>query len=243
MRRRPSFPPLLILVALLLICGCTGTPTPAPTATAWPPSLTPVPTHPPTETPTPIPPTATRTPPPTATDTPVPPTPTPTQPPPTATSTPKPTLRPASPVPTKSPTAIQPTKPASAPGADVVAARGKETCVNKYVSVSYPWEAEDDPKGRKMYYWDEKWSVYPMFARPNIKFRTVLADCDKENRCKGFTADFCVYVDGGAPPGGTYETEVSLLIASAYPPDRPNGPLHGVKLLATTIAKFSWLIR
>ena len=190
----------------------TFTPSPTPTATA-----TATPTSTPTNTPTP--------------------TPTPTQALPTATAspTPKPTLPPASPAPTKPPTAVAPTRPPAAPGVDVVAERGKETCINKYVSVSYPWEAEQEPQGRKMYYWDEKWSVYPMFARPNIKFRTVLSDCNKDKQCKGFTADFCVYIDGSAPPGGTYETEVSLIVASAYPPDQPNGPIREPKLLAKTV--------
>ena len=123
------------------------------------------------------------------------------------------------------------------PGVDVVAERGKETCTNKYVSVSYPWEAEAAPTGRKMFYWDEKWSVYPMYARPNIKLKTAMSDCNKENQCKGFTADFCVYVDGGAPPGGTYNTELTMIIVSAY----PNGT--GPRLLARFQVPFSWYIK
>jgi hypothetical protein len=105
------------------------------------------------------------------------------------------------------------------------------------VSISYPWEAEADPKGRQMYYWDAKWSVYPMYARPNIKFQTVLSDCTKDRQCKGFTADFCVYVDGGAPQGGPYETEVILMIASMYP------NRTGVHMLGQTTAQFSWVIK
>jgi len=216
----------------------TFTPSPTPTATATAtPTSTPTNTPTPTPTPTQALPTATASPTPKPTLPPASPAPTK---PPTAIA---PTRPPASPAPTKPPTAVAPTRPPAAPGVDVVAERGKETCINKYVSVSYPWEAEQEPQGRKMFYWDEKWSVYPMFARPNIKFRTVLADCNEDQQCKGFTADFCVYVDGGAPPGGSYETEVSLIVASAYPPDRLNGPIRGPKLLATTVAKFSWLIK
>lgn len=228
----------VVLVMVSLVVGCNNVPAPSPTAL---PSATP-PTRPPADTPTPVP-TATNTPLPMATNTPVPPTNSPT-PLPTATAspTPKPTRPPASPAPTKPPATVAPTRPSAAPGVDLVAAKGKETCTNKYVSVSYPWEAEQDPQGRKMYYWDEKWSVYPMYARPNIRFQTVLSDCNKDRQCKGFTADFCVYVDGSAP-NGTVETEVTLLIASAYPPDGPNRPIRQPKLLATTVAKFSWLIQ
>jgi hypothetical protein len=124
------------------------------------------------------------------------------------------------------------------PGVDLVAVRGKESCINKYVSVNYPWEGEADPNGRKMYYWDEHWSVYPMYARPNIKLKTVLSDCNKDTKqCRGFTADFCVYVDGGAPQGGTYNTELTMIIVSAY----PNGT--GLRLLARFPVPFSWYIK
>jgi hypothetical protein len=208
---------LASLVVLTLITGCTGVSAPSPTPTAPLPTdtPTPVPTQPPTDTPTPVPPTATNTPvPPTATDTPVPPSSTPTQPPPTATNTPRPTLPPASPVPTKAPTAIPPTVPPSAPGVDLVAPRGGESCVNKFVAASYPWE--EGPDGRGMYYWDKSWSVYPSYARPNIKFETVKGICNADKQCRGFTADFCVYVDGNAPSGATHETVVTLIIASAF---------------------------
>ena len=232
-----------VLVIVLLVVGCNNTPAPSPTAppSAAPPTLPPT-TRPPADTSTPVP-TATNTPLPTATNTPVPPTSSPT-PPPTATASPtsKPTQRPASPAPTKPPAAVAPTRAPAAPGVDLVATKGRETCTKKYVSVSYPWEGVQDPQGRKMYYWDERWSVYPMYARPNIRFQTVMSDCGKDNQCKGFTADFCVYVDGSAP-NGVVETEVTLLIASALPPDGPNRPIRQPKLLATTVAKFSWLIK
>ena len=207
---------LSLLVVVFTITGCTGVPEPAPAATALPPTatLTSVPTQPPTDTPTPVPPTATYTPLPTATDTPVPPSATPTQPPPTVTHTPKPTLPPASPVPTKAPTAIAPTLPPSAPGVDLVAPRGGESCVNKFVAASYPWEAGADDRG--MYYWDKSWSVYPDYARPNIKFETVKAICNAANQCRGFTADFCVYVSGSAPKGATHETVATIIIASMF---------------------------
>ena len=158
--------------------------------------------------------------------------------PPTGTPTPVPTKA-ATAIPlTKAPAAVQPTLASSMPGVDLVAVRGKESCVNKYVSANYVWEAEADPNGRKMFYWDEKWTVYPQYARPNIKFKTVMADCNKDTKqCKGFTADFCVYVDGGAPPGGIYNTDVILIIASAY----PNGT--GVHLLTRFSTPFSWYIK
>ena len=203
-----------LIVVVLFITGCTGTRAPAPAPTALPPSATlmPVPTQPPTDTPTPVPPTATSTPLPTATDTPVPPSATSTQPPATATHTPKPTLAPATPRPTKAPTAIPPTLPPSAPGVDLVAPRGGESCVTKFVAASYPWEAGPDDRG--MYYWDKSWSVYPDYARPNIKFETVKAVCNADNQCRGFTADFCVYVNASAPQGATHETVATIIIAS-----------------------------
>ena len=52
---------------------------------------------------------------------------------------------------------------------------------------------------------------------PNIKFDTVKAVCNEQKQCNGFTADFCVYVDGNAPSGGTYRPDVRLIIASMYP--------------------------
>ncbi len=236
---------LSIFVMLSLVAGCTGHSTPTvATATVAPtvlppgatPTLAPSPTDVPTVVPSP-----TNSPSPTATDTVVPPTSTPTAAPPTSTptrtpqpvtKTPKPTQPPA---PTKAPTQIPPTVPPSAPGVDLVAAKGVESCVKKFVSASFPWEEE--PDGRKMYYWDKSWSVYPGYARPNIKFATVKAVCNEQKQCSGFTADFCVYVDGNAPSGGTYEPDVRLIIASMYP------NRTGLKILTEFTTQFRWRIQ
>ena len=213
---------LWTLTGLLVIAGLTGcTAPPTATATLPPPSVTPSPTQLPTNTP-----------PATLTPTVAPPTPTPTLTPPPATNTPRPTQ---TPVPTKTPAPLPPTAPPSAPGVDVVAPRGQETCINKSISVSFPWEAGQGD--RQMYYWDRNWSLYLTFARPNIKLQTVKALCDAQNQCRGFTADFCVYVDGNAPSGGTYESVLNLVIFSAL----PNG--SGRKVLAEVNPRFSWQIK
>lgn len=70
-----------------------------------------------------------------------------------------------------------------------------------------------------------------------VRGAALFPSCNKENQCKGFTADFCVYVDGNAPPGGTYETQLTMIIVSAY----PNGT--GQKLLARFQVPFSWYIK
>jgi hypothetical protein len=234
MIQRMPFTLFFVLVAVSLLAGCFGGP--APTA---PPSATSLPTQPPTDTPTTLP-SPTNTLSPTTTPTTAPPTSTPTSQPTSTpsrtplpvTNTPKPKQSPA---PTQAPAAIPPTAPPSAPGVDVVAARGKETCTNKLISVSFPWE--QGPDERKMYYWDRNWSVYPTYARPNIKLETATALCNKQNQCRGFTADFCVYIDPSAPLGGTYESVLNLVIFSAF----PNG--SGRKTLAEVTPRFSWLIK
>ncbi len=86
-----------------------------------------------------------------------------------------------------------------------------------------------------MLYWDKNWSVYPQFARPNIKLQTAKALCDTENNCKGLSADFCVYVDASAPAGGTYESELTLIIGS--------GTKTNAGVLAETKVTFSWQIK
>ncbi len=88
-----------------------------------------------------------------------------------------------------------------------------------------------------MFYWDRNWSVYPKYARPNIKLQTARARCNAQNQCQGLTADFCVYVDGDAPPGGTYESVLDLVIYSAL----PDG--SGQRILAETKTTFSWQIQ
>jgi hypothetical protein len=234
MSPRCRFTLFIAFVIVSLVTGCNGAATSTPTA--LPPSATSVPTLPPTDTPTPVPPTATNTPLPTATNTLVPPTDTPTPlPTATASSTPKSTLPPASRVPTKPPTAVLPTQPPSAPGIDLIAPKGKESCVNKFVAASYPWE---DADGRGMYYWDKNWSEYPGYARPNIKFETVKALCSADKQCRGFTADFCVYVTGDAPSGAMHETVVTLIIASMFKNQT------GVHILADNIkAKFTFQVK
>jgi hypothetical protein len=231
------------IVTLALIAGCTGG-KPAPVAntdtpTAPPPSATPLPTQPPTDTPT-VEPSPTNTPPPTktavpptATQTPAPPTPTPTRTRPPATKTPKPTLPPTA---VPAPTEAQPTAPESMPGVDVVVInRGVETCVSKFVAASYPWE--EGPGDRRMYYWDRSWSVYPKYAKPNIKIETARGICNDQKQCSGFTAVFCVYVTGDAPSGGTYESVLDLVIISA----NPDG--SGQNLLAEVQTPFTWYIK
>lgn len=243
MRQRLLSPLFLVIFTFSLIAGCTGgKPAPAAntdTPTAPPPSATPLPTQPPTDTPTSAP-SLTNTPqptktavPPTATQTPAPPTPTPTRTRPPVTKTPKPTQPPTT---APAPTEAQPTAPASAPGVDVVIInRGVETCINKFVAAAYPWEGGQGD--RKMYYWDRSWSVYPKYAKPNIKIQTAKGICDDQQQCTGFTADFCVYVTGDAPSGGTYESVLDLVIVSAL----PDG--SGQKLLAEVQTPFSWYIK
>lgn len=141
------------------------------------------------------------------------------------------------PTPAPPPSKAAPTAPPSAPGVDLVAARGGESCVNKFVSVSYPWEQEPGEGSRHMYYWDKNWSVYPQYARPNIKIQTAEGICNDQNQCEGFRADFCVYVDGNAPPGGTYESILTLIIFSAFP---DGGGQH---LIAEIKIPFTWYIQ
>ncbi len=233
--------PLLLsaLVMVSSIASCTGnTPAAVATPTLLPPSATflptqtvahtstatlapsPTDTRQPTATPTPVPPTATPSPTVAPTRTPVP-----------ATKTLKPTLPPTS---TRAPSVVPPTAPPSAPGVDVVAARGGETCINKVIPVTFPWQGEENGD-RKMWYWDKNWSVYPQFARPNIKLQTAKGLCDEQNMCKGLSADFCVYVDANAPAGGTYESVLTLVIAS--------GTKTNVGILAETKIPFSWQIK
>ncbi len=88
-----------------------------------------------------------------------------------------------------------------------------------------------------MYYWDRNWSVYPQYARPNIKIQTAKGVCDDQKQCQGFTADFCVYVDGGAPTGGTFESILTLTIFSAVP-DNPGT----VKVVTEIQIPFKWYI-
>ena len=87
-----------------------------------------------------------------------------------------------------------------------------------------------------MYFWDKKWSLYPMYARPGIKPATARGICNEQKQCQGFTADFCVYVDGGAPSGGTYESVADVIIFSAF----KNG--SGVKILSEFKTTFTWKI-
>ncbi len=141
------------------------------------------------------------------------------------------------PTPTPPPSEAAPTAPPSAPGVDLVAERGRESCMNKFVSVSFPWEKGLDGTNRDMYYWDKNWSVYPQYARPNIKLQTARGMCNDQNQCEGFRADFCVYVDGNAPAGGTYESILTLVIFSAFP---DGGGQH---VIAEIKIPFTWLIQ
>jgi hypothetical protein len=145
------------------------------------------------------------------------------------TNTPKPTRPPA---PTKTATAIPPTAPPSAPGADLIAPKGGESCVTKFISASFPWEEEGD---RKMYFWDKSWSPYIWFARPGIKPSTAQGVCDEKQQCQGFKASFCVYVDGDAP-SGDYESIAHVIVFSQLANNT------GLNILAEFETKFSWRI-
>lgn len=109
-----------------------------------------------------------------------------------------------------------------------------------------------------MWYWDENWSEHPMYTHPYVKFDTVRALCDerkcylrplkgprgargpaaycKENMmCKGFSADFCVYIDPNSPSGEKTETTVTILVASGT--QAVYGELAKVKV------RLSWQIK
>ena len=110
-----------------------------------------------------------------------------------------------------------------------------------------------------MWYGDENWSARPIYARPNIKLNTVKALCDetrwcylrpligsprargpaaycRENMmCKGFSADFCVYIDPNSPSGEKTETIVTILVASG------TKAVYGK--LAETKTTFSWQVK
>jgi hypothetical protein len=88
-----------------------------------------------------------------------------------------------------------------------------------------------------MYYWDKSWSVYPTYARPNIKLETAKAICNAQQQCQGLTADFCVYVDGNAPLGGPYDSVLHLIIFSQM------GNRSGTHIITELDTTFSWLIK
>ncbi len=87
-----------------------------------------------------------------------------------------------------------------------------------------------------MYYKDQNWSVYLDYSRPNIKLDTVKAICNDQNQCRGFSADFCVWISPGAPSNETTTTVLTLLIFSGL----ASG--GGAKDLAKVQIPFTWRI-